>query len=66
VVSLKKAEKYFSKHVYINSLTHFAAGLGIGALLTHTLFDPHPVRIGLILIALAVLGHLYAYVKGSK
>ncbi|OGH12478.1 MAG: hypothetical protein A2857_02355 [Candidatus Levybacteria bacterium RIFCSPHIGHO2_01_FULL_36_15] len=58
---MKKIEKYFTKHVYANSLTHLAVGLGLGVLLTHTMFDPHPLRFGVLFLGLGLLGHAYAY-----
>jgi hypothetical protein len=64
VRNLKKIEKYFSKHVYLNSLGHLIGGVGIGALLTNSFLNPHPVRYGIALIVVAVLFHVYAYYKG--
>lgn len=56
---MKKVENYFSKHVSFNSAVHLLAGIGIGVLLTHPLFDGHTVRFGLAFLALGLLGHLY-------
>lgn len=58
---LKKIEKYFSKHIYFNSLMHLVGGMGIGILITHPYIDPNPVRWGALLLAVAILGHAYAY-----
>ncbi|MCL5435123.1 MAG: hypothetical protein M1405_01920 [Patescibacteria group bacterium] len=58
---LKKIEKYFAKHVYFNSLAHLIGGIGIGALITNSFLNPHPVRYGLALLVLALLFHVYAY-----
>lgn len=60
---MKKIMKYFSKHPSVNALSHLSAGVGIGVLLTHVFFDPHPMRWGLFFIALGVAGHLYAYMS---
>ncbi|MBI2074699.1 MAG: hypothetical protein HYT83_02555 [Candidatus Levybacteria bacterium] len=60
---VKKIEKYFSKHVYLNSFSHIMIGLGLGALLTNDFLNPHPVRYGLIFFVVGALGHLYAYVS---
>ncbi len=56
----KKMMKYFSKHPHINAKIHVLAGIGIGILVTHPLADPHPVRWGVALIALSLLGHVWA------
>ena len=56
---MKKVYTYFSKHPAYCASVHFLGGVGLGILLTHTLIDPHTMRWGLGLIALAILGHLY-------
>ncbi|MBI4100262.1 hypothetical protein HY439_00775 [Candidatus Microgenomates bacterium] len=58
---MKKIEKYFSKHVYMNSISHVFVGLGLGALLANGYFNPHPVRYGMVFLAIGIFGHLYAY-----
>ncbi len=58
---MKRIQKYFSKHVTLNSLTHAVGGVGIGIALTHPVFDPHPMRWAAAFIVLSLLGHLYAY-----
>lgn len=62
---MKKVEKYFSKHVYLNSFVHVVTGLGLGILLTNGFFNPHPLRYGLFFLVLGALGHLVAY-SGKK
>lgn len=61
VIKLKKIEKYFAKHALVGSLSNLAIGFGLGALLTHGFLDPHPVRYGLMIAGVGVLGYLYAY-----
>lgn len=61
VRTLKRIEKYFAKHVYINSFAHLVAGVGIGALITNGFLNPHPLRYGIALITIGVLFHVYAY-----
>lgn len=63
---LSKTEKFFSKHVYYNSFIHVLAGVGIGAVLTYPVFGPHPVRWGVVLIGLAVLGHIYPLASKAR
>jgi len=55
----KKILKYLSAHPVYNSAIHVVAGMGIGALITYPFLMPHPVRWGLFLIAVGVIGHLY-------
>ncbi|HVZ67599.1 MAG TPA: hypothetical protein VG917_05070 [Patescibacteria group bacterium] len=61
---MKKAEKYFSKNPAYNAAVHALGGIGLGILLTHLAFDPHPVRWAALFIGLALLGHYLAYKKG--
>lgn len=59
-----RIEKYFSRHVTFNAVIHAVGGLGVG-ILVHSYFNPHPVRYGLLLLGIALLGHLYAYRKSK-
>ena len=61
-----KIEKYFSKHIVFTATIHAIGGIGLGALLTHVWFDPHPVRYGLLFLGIALAGHIYAYRLGKK
>ncbi|MBI1864007.1 hypothetical protein HYS03_02240 [Candidatus Woesebacteria bacterium] len=54
----KKVMKYFEKHPIYNSTVHVVAGVGIGILITYPYVGAHPVRWGLSLLTLGVLGHL--------
>ncbi|MCL5784384.1 MAG: hypothetical protein M1142_03460 [Patescibacteria group bacterium] len=42
-----------------NSTVHFLIGLGVGILITYPLIGAHPVRWGIIFLAIGILGHLY-------
>lgn len=55
---LKKAEAYFSRHVFYGQLIHLIGGMGLGILITYPLVGEHPVRWGLALLAVALIGHL--------
>lgn len=55
----KTTKDYFKKHVDYNSFVHVIGGMGIGILIASPIADPHPVRWGVTLLAIAVLGHLY-------
>jgi len=57
---IKSAEKYFRKHPTFNSFTHAVGGIGIGILITYPFVGLHPVRWGVSLLLLSILGHLYA------
>ena len=53
--------KYFKKHPAYLASVHLLGGIGLGILLARPVFASHPVRWGLALIGLAILGHLYAW-----
>lgn len=55
----KKVENYFKKHPYFNSAVHIVAGAGFGVLVTYPLVGEHPLRVGVVLLGIGVLGHLY-------
>ncbi len=59
----KKTEKYFKQHPAYNATAHFLGGLGIGILITYPFIGSHPVRWGVLFIALAILAHLYPTLK---
>lgn len=56
----KTAMKYFEKHADFNGLTHILLGIGIGVLLTYPIAGVHPVRLGLVFLALGIAGHIWA------
>ena len=53
-----KIMKYFSKHAMYNSLVYLIGGIGAGIIIARPFDGAHPVRLGLILLGLAVAGHL--------
>lgn len=59
VKEYKKVRTYFVKNVDYNSLVHLVGGIGIGILIASPFAFPHPVRWGVALIVLSLLGHLY-------
>lgn len=62
---MQKIEKYFAKNSMYNSVVHMVGGMGLGILITYPLVGDHPVRWGVALIVLAIVGHLYPLVKGK-
>ena len=56
----KKIMNYFGKRIEFNSTVHILLGIGIGALITYPVAGIHPVRFGLLFIALGILGHVWA------
>jgi hypothetical protein len=56
---IKKTMKYMEKYPMYNSLVHAVGGIGVGVLIARDVAGEHPVRFGLVLITLALLGHLY-------
>ncbi len=59
-MTYKRAVRYFTKYPHTNAVIHLFAGMGIGFLLTYPLAGAHPVRWGVALLTLSVLGHLWA------
>lgn len=62
----KKINAYFSKHVMYTSFVHAVAGMGLGILITYPYVGTHPVRVGVGLLALGTLGHLYPLFASKK
>ena len=60
-----EAMKYFKKHPAYLAGVYFLVGIGLGILAARPVFATHPVRWGVILIGLAVVGYLYAWVANS-
>lgn len=63
VKQYKKVRTYLAKHVNYNSLVHVIGGIGIGILIASPFTFPHPVRWGVALIVLSLLGHLYPLIE---
>lgn len=61
----KSINKYFKEHPTYNSIVHVASGIGIGILLARPYVN-HPVRVGLLLLLLSILGHLYPLLTKKK
>lgn len=57
---IKKLLKYYGKHPIFLAFISLFFGLGLGIIISRPLGD-HPLRYGLALIALAILGKLYAF-----
>ena len=62
----KKIRNYFSDHPDYNSAVHLVAGTGIGVLITYPLIGEHPIRWSVVLLTLALVGHLYPLVAGKN
>ena len=56
---MKAVSKYFKAHSMYNSLVHLITGVGVGIMLTFPYFSTHPVRWGLGLVVVGLVGHLY-------
>lgn len=59
--SYKKVATYLSKHPAYNATVHAIGGMGIGILIASPIIGPHPVRWGVSLLSLSLLGHIYPY-----
>ena len=61
-IVMKRNYAYFKQNTAITNLMHISFGLGLGLVLaSENLFG-----IGVIFIALSLLGHVYAFMKGGK
>lgn len=63
---LKKINSYFKKHSFYNAIVHLSFGLGAGILFARPIFGIHPLRYGLALLIIGVVGHLYPLFAGKK
>lgn len=55
-----KNKKYYAKNPSYNAVVHIIFGVGLGFLLTNPLAATHPVRWGVTLLAVSVMGMLMA------
>jgi hypothetical protein len=56
---MKKYLEYFRNNPTYNALIHLTLGMGIGILITYPLVRSHPLRVGLALVVVGIVGHLY-------
>lgn len=56
---MRQIHNYFNKHPFYNATIHLLIGIGVGAFLTYPFFGIHPIRWGVVLIAIGLLGHFY-------
>jgi len=57
---VRRLYSYFKKHTAVTDLMHIALGLGIGLLFAGERF----YTIAILFLAIAVFGHIYAFIKG--
>lgn len=62
---MKKITAYFKKFPAYNSVIHLLAGTGLGILITYPLVGSHPVRWGLLLVVIGLVGYLYPLMGGK-
>jgi hypothetical protein len=60
----QKIIKYYGKHPMYAAFVNLIIGIGIGIIISRPL-GVHPVRYGLIILAVGILGKLYPLVKGK-
>lgn len=59
---LQQMKEYFGAHPMYNSVVHLLIGVGFGILVTYPLVGSHPLRWGVGILAVGLLGHLYPLV----
>lgn len=62
----KKITSYFSKHPVYNSGIHVLIGAGIGILITYPFVQTHPLRWGIALLVIGLLGFFYPLIVSKK
>jgi len=58
--------KYFSKHVVYCSFVHAIAGIGMGVIIARPFDGGHPLQIGIALIVIATVAHIYPVLMKMK
>ncbi|HKB88755.1 MAG TPA: hypothetical protein VKC53_03845 [Patescibacteria group bacterium] len=58
---MKKAIAFMKKYPVYHATIHAIGGIGVGILIANPLAGIHPVRWGVTLLVIAILGHLYAW-----
>lgn len=58
---MKKAMTFMKKHPAYTSSIHAIGGVGVGILIASPLAGVHPVRWGVALLIISLLGHIYAW-----
>ena len=57
---VKRLYNYFGKHIAFTDSIHVAIGLGLGFIIVGDKF----FSLGVVLLAIGILGHIYAFAKG--
>ena len=58
---MEKAKAYLKKHILYTSLIHAIGGIGVGIIIASSIAGTHPIRVGVIFLIIALLGHLYPW-----
>ncbi len=59
---MKKVVAFVKKHPAYHATLHGLGGIGVGLMIASPLAGLHPVRWGIVLLMVSLLGHLYALV----
>ena len=59
---MKKAMAFMKKHPVYHATIHALGGLGLGIIIAHYFSDLNLMLWGIILIIVAVIGHIYAWI----
>jgi len=57
---IKRLYSYFKKNTFFTDLIQVFLGLGIGFIIVGNKF----LTLGILLIMISIIGHIYAYIKG--
>jgi len=60
--STERLYSYFKEHIAFTDLIHISTGLGLGLIIA----GGDLLNWGIIALAIGILGHIYAFIKGGK
>lgn len=59
---IKRLYSYFKKNIAFTDFIHISLGLGIGFIIVGNKF----LTLGIILLFIGIIGHIYAFIKGRN
>jgi len=60
-LSFKRLHSYFKENIVFTDIIHVLIGLGLGLIIVGNEF----LNLGILALAIGILGHVYAFIKGK-
>jgi len=60
--NIERLYSYFKEHIAFTDIIHVAVGLGLGLIIA----GGDLLNWGFFALAIGILGHIYAFIKGNK